>query len=103
MTTLGVGVRVFIGWAPDRLVVPGSEVHRCQRGVIVSGVHPPGSLAFAVNGKLGKTARPFWGVRVDGTSREVYAAEELLSPIDDGDQAEPREQEAPAPRETVEV
>lgn len=95
MSTLGVGVRVWVGWCPDGRCDPFSRGARCQIGRIVDGPFPPGGYmtGFGIN-----ITENHWMVAIG--DEEYHAAESMLFPIDDGDPAaEPREQEQDQPEE----
>lgn len=83
MKQLGIGVQVWIGWAPDTYL-QGDGDCRFQRGRIIDGPYHPGQLVEVLNvtTMLIKTA---WIVSVFCDSSEVLVSEELLTPIDDDD------------------
>ncbi len=87
---LGIGVRVFVGWAPrDRSY---GNAANCVIGVIIDGPLPAGSISAwppkylrNVDGetvKTGFTNHPAWVVEVR-KGQLVASIEPLLTPIDD--------------------
>lgn len=78
MATLGIGVRVYVGWTAK--VNRSGDVRLCAIGRIKSGPYPPGFEGME---------RRSWSV--DMGDRRQLVVEQLLTPIDDdGGQAEPR-------------
>lgn len=79
--TLGVGARVWLGWAPPHHVEPGAEVALFKFGTVLGGpVY------------LGRQRWAHWSVRFDALPAERYlCAERYLVPIDDGDVDHERE------------
>lgn len=94
MSTLGVGVRVWIGWCPGSQVVGAAARRaRLRRGVIVGGPYPAGTMRTEYDEIEFPSKFTTWAVRADGALFIVDEA--LLFPIDDGEESEPREVEEP--------
>jgi hypothetical protein len=80
---LGIGSRVMTGWTAEEK----SDRDAClKKGTIVSGPFDPGCV-FSARGQLWRCAKRTWGVDLDGLG-EVYVAEHMLLPLDDGDDQE---------------
>lgn len=88
---LGIGVRVFVGWAPDENTVlePGHVDSRLKTGTIVGGPYvPPFRVRFHQSGEVVEIAAgghnpPHWQVQTEVA--DPIVAECYLSPIDDGE------------------
>ena len=89
MKTLGIGVRVFVGWCPEDDIGDAVRVDgRLQRGTITDGpFRSGGRVICAYTGKrvYFEPGRTHWNVALDNGG-EVGACETLLTPIDDGDE-----------------
>lgn len=73
MATLGIGVRVYVGWTANASR-PGLV---CQQGVVVNGPYPAGTVV----GRRYRLPGRSWKVALDSGAR-VGAVEKLLTPID---------------------
>lgn len=96
MNTLGIGARVWIGWTPAVCCTGPSERARLKTGTIIKGPAEPWQLVTP-DGKLNRFR--MWMVQPDGAA-VVWAAEELLSPIDDGEDAVLRSTDRKQPEPT---
>lgn len=84
MKTLGVGVRVWIGWC-DPSTCPGNEDARLKTGTVVAGPFPAGT--YPIPGTRCVNALTVWHVQIDGLGLRgrVAVSERVLFPIDDDD------------------
>lgn len=83
---LGIGVRVYCGWAPDDQVTAGFGFARCATGTITDGPFPPG-LIDGGNGNYFLSNECYWNVAIDGVGL-TGATESCLTPIDDNEEQE---------------
>ena len=84
-TTLGVGVRVWVGWCPDDAIDALFD-GRCKTGTIIAGPWKDGDLvieSYTARRKIVSGTR--WNVNLDDGSA-VNADESMLYPINDGEQ-----------------
>lgn len=85
MSTLGIGVRVFIGWCPDAVcrLEPGA---RLRVGVIDDGPILPGVRLLIPGEGVRINHVTLWRVFRFDDGTACWAAEHLLTPINDGDE-----------------
>lgn len=93
--SLGIGVRVYIGWTPphERTNDHGSPCCRC--GTITDGPYPPEAVLWE-HGFLqyiNSNKETMWGVQPDDRP-SCWSVESLLTPIDDDGETVTDEQEA---------
>jgi len=88
-TELGVGIRVWVGWTPDDKLMEHrwrAGEARCKTGTLTGGPFQPGKH-YGASGEGYELRVTCWNVDIDGVG-EVFASENLLYPMDDGDPAE---------------
>lgn len=77
---LGIGVRVWCNWCAPEEVYGGDFDPRLKHGVIADGPHLPGEVVYGYIFKEKK-----WKVLIDGG--EFAVSEDMLTPIDDGEES----------------
>lgn len=94
MKTLGVGVRVWIGWVPAGDVEHGHTDSRLSTGTITAGPYGPGRITTYADGIPRMLKERAWNVQLDDGPVQGIV-ERILTPIDD-DFLLPREEEQEA-------
>lgn len=84
MAELGIGTRVWIGWVPDDQIQTEFD-KRCRTGTIRNGPFEPGVYANRDDEVVVIGARS-WNVDTDDGGA-CFATEDILYPLDDGDDA----------------
>jgi hypothetical protein len=80
---LGPGVKVWVGWADQ--VNRSHQKSMCQVATVLAGPYKPGDVLY--DGRFNATPNHLWRIRMQAGGI-WYAAEQLLIPLDDGDQVD---------------